>query len=497
MNFTSYAYENLTRSKQLQLLMIGVFVLITYIATLNGVMGYILNIRSITEASLLQTIAFAIPLFFVQAYLLVKSTHELLEWHNNFFLMKILYLIIFIFSFMFSAFFSYTFYYRLISAEAHSNKVLQEQVKKIKDDVFIYKTSFLSAKDAMNELAKYSLEKSIEENNKGFTCDPNVGKGNGPRKRYRESEKDIFSNQADKISKLYEKVNANEKSFSKYIDDFFSTKEMTIKNLEKKMNEDVNGFNKLGKLNFEVQNIADVLNDHYGLNRKIPKAQQSDLDLFCPDSVIDTSIKNIQIKLDSLPKIESVKLFDQSNTKALQERVFDVVVSLFSANNNKQDFTINDYFAFILGVIIECLIVATSFLYHNENGSHVRLNSKNQYKGKYFSTTKLVNIETALNVTPEQIKNIIKSAYQLNDGVIIPFPNKINSINDDNERNIILFLKRKTSKSVIYYNIPCEKALPRKKLLQDWNCAPDELVSLCVFPRIVWDDVILSAQFYQ
>ncbi|WP_020560018.1 hypothetical protein [Thiofilum flexile] len=484
----NWLYESLVRSKHLQLVMIWVFVIITYLTTINGVIGYIFG--SIKNASYLDILLFSVPLFFIQAFILIKATHEVFDWNNGFLLSKIIWLILLIFSFLFSAFFSYTFYYRLMSAEAYSNKILEEQINSIKNNIYSYNSSFSLVKDLMINLAEYSKNKADIEKKEGGTCGDNSTPKPGPRSRYRVNEEKVFTAQAKNIELLSKKVEEQNKLFLSYIKNYPSNDIKTINQLEEKMNQTVNTLNNFNESNPTIESTHQTLNEHYKENRKTNEKNKEGVIIACPDSEIDNKIDIIFKSFKALPMLEKVKLFDQTNTRELQERVFDIVASLTSkeTNDDSTKFTINDYIALILGFLVEILIISISFIYHRENKNYIRLDRRGNYKGKFFSTKDFIDINNTLNCSINSIKSEINSAHQLDKGVII-----VKSKDDDN--HIVRLLKIKTP-SEEFHNISYKKTLPDFIGKMESNISDNEgkLVSVYFFPRMVWRDIELSFQ---
>lgn len=393
-----------------------VFLAVTFFTTFNGVVSYIFG--STENASLLQLIIFAIVLLFLQAYLLLRSTYHVIEFKNNSFSTNIAWFPIWFTSFIFSAAFSYTFYYNILSADAHGQRVINQQINQVIYNADEYLSSFSSIKKKMDDLSDYSNKKAIEEDKKGGTCGDWSPPGKGPRINYRLDEQKKFKKQAKNISSLYAKVQKEITLFKEKKQKYTNKKIKTIPELELELNQSVATLNTYNENHPVLKVFSKELSKHSGKKRKTTGINSDGSPIFCKDLHITKSIKEIKQKLKNLKIIPNIALFDHTNRKELQNRVIEVFLSPFQNSLSKQDndFDTKDYIALALGFFIETLMFIISFILHSN--THYSTNHYG-YVGEHFSSQDVSELQKLLNVDKKALTNVMLSAKKHQSGYFI------------------------------------------------------------------------------
>ena len=270
-------------------ILVFVFLAVTFITTLNGVVSYIFG--SMKNASALQLITFGIVLLFFQAYLLLRSTYHVIEFKNNSLSKNLAWFPIWIITFIFSAAFSYTFYYNILSADAHGKRVINQQINQVLHNADKYLSSFSSIKNQMDDLSDYSNLKASEEDKKGGTCGDWSPPGPGPRIDYRLDEQKEFKELAKSISHLHTKVQKEINFFQEQNQKYINKKIKTIPELEQAFNRSVTILNTYNEKHPVLKDFSNKLNKHSGKNRKTKGVNSNKTPIFCKDTHITKVIK--------------------------------------------------------------------------------------------------------------------------------------------------------------------------------------------------------------
>lgn len=483
----SSIYSSIANSKVLILVVLIISIIVTYTATFSGVIGYIFG--SFDNLSQLEIIAYGVVLFFIQAYLLIASTHNLINFKKISLGAKIIWLILFLVIFFISALFSYTFYYGLFSADSYSKRVLNNQVQMIVNNASNYEESFSSIRDSMINLASYSEKKALEEKSKGGTCGGFPSKGDGPRTRYRLQEEKVFNEQALAINRVYQKVQQYIQQVRKLKSDFQQNKIISIKTLQSDFNVVISKINFLVHGNTDLKNTLNILDAHYGNNRDTGGKEKDGEKIYCPDGKIDQEIKLIKNKVSALPLIENTALFDKNDLQELQNRVIQVVQSLIFKTHKTDEnlFGLNDYLALGLGFFFEILVLIMSIILHEKTKHEIKTN-KYGYKGDYISSYDIQKIVQNTSIDINQIKNFQNMTFALNNNYIF--------IKKPEEESLPLnILEKHNLFSTVYHAMRYEDFYDD---LQDYfDYEDDDIISIYISPKERWSDFKTSLDYYK
>lgn len=475
-------YRWFTHSRFLLYILIFVFVGVTYFTTLNGIIGYVFG--SWEAASLVQLISFSIVILCVQAYLLLRSTRQVIEFRQNGFLKNIVWFALWIFTFFFSAIFSYTFYYDLLSADAHSDQVIKQGINKVVGNADRYLSDFESAKSEMDKLAVYSAETALVEEKQGGTCGDQSPPGKGPRIRYRQKEEQVFQEQAQKIASLRTLVNQEISRFKQHARDFESKKITSTSELEEAFNTSIVRLNSYGSDNSTIKGVLARLQEHYRQNRNTGGVGSDGLAIFCPDREIDNTIDDIKSRFDAIPTIESVTLFDRTDRRQLQNRVIEVFYSPFASEGEQQNqqFSRNDYMALGLGFLLEILMFLVTLVLHQ--GAQSYSTNKEGYIGEWFSSREALAMSERLALDVERLQAVDRKGIAMNSGFLLV----VDAMNDND--SVLLALDRQGLFSQKAKAVPITK-LPND-LQQLLQLNEVNLVNTYFSPWFIWQDVQLS-----
>jgi len=477
------SYHSLTNSKSMLIILVLILVGVTFFTTLNGVLSYIFG--SYKETPILILIIFVIVIFFMQAYLLFRSTSHIVDFRKNNIKKNIAWFFIWAFTFLFSATFSYTFYYDKLSADEHGKNIIKQQITGVVANAQKYLDSFETVKNKMNALAEYSKNTAIKERDKGGTCegDRSPPGRTGPRMRYRLKDREIFNLQADKVLGLHKKVSNEIRSIRKKQQDFINNIIKTIPELEQKFNDTVRKLNTYNQ-HPDLYRVKTNLSKRQGKNRKTDGVNSNGNVILCRDDYIDDAINSILLLLESLPSINSVALFDRTNRTELQNRVFEVFLSPFQTNlkNKKNNFGKYDYIALALGFLVETLLLIITYLLHRSDTSYPT--NRNGYIGDWFSSTDAIYLQKNLKIKKQDLINVMKSAKKHQTGYMIILETK------DDFNPIINVLDRKGLFSKKLNAIEFGSLDKRIQKLEDYEASM--IVNIYFSYDKIWTDYRLS-----
>lgn len=476
------SYYSFVNSKNMLVILVYVFVIVTFFTTFNGVISYIFG--SIDNTPLVSLIIFGVVLFCLQAYLLLRSTYHVIEFRKNSLVKNVIWLLIWLFTFTFSATFSYTFYYDRLSAEAHGQRVIAQQIDVVVSNAEKYLQSFDAAKAQMNDLAKYSNDTASIEGSKGGTCGDKSPPGPGPRIRYRLEDKIVFQEQANKVSQLHSQVVKEIEQFKLQQKRFLNKKIKTIPELQAAFNASVrrlNSFNEQHPVLLEVsRNLAVRTNG----NRKTDGQNKDGSSIFCFDKHIDNTVAAIQRQFKRFKAIPKVTLFDRNNRRELQNRVVEVFLSPFqkTSENNENEFSKYDYIALGLGFLIETLMFVITLILHSTEKGYPT--NRFGYIGERFSSKDALRLKEYLNVDKQDLMRVSFKAKKHQLGYFI-----VNETKDD-YCPILSALDRQGlfNKKI---NAVRFKTLP-KKVRELEQLDDEDMVNVYYSPNTAWTDYSLS-----
>ena len=411
-------YQWFTHSRDLLYILVFVFVGVTYFTTLNGIIGYVFGSWESEAVSLLQLGLFAMVILGLQAYLLLRSTRQVIEFRQHRLLKNVVWFVLWAFTFLFSATFSYTFYYDLISADTHSDQVIKQGIHDVVGNAERYLSDFESAKAEMDTLATYSAATAVIENQRGGTCGDLSPPGDGPRIRYRRQEEKVFWAQAQQLSGLQTLVHSEMGRFKQHARDFESGKITKVAELQRVFNASIVRLNGYGADSPQVVGVLNQLQQHYRGNRNTGKLGRDGVAIRCPDPIIDKAIEGIKQRFAGLPAISPVTLFDRTDRRQLQNRVVDVFLSPFRAQTEQtQQFNRNDYIALGLGFLLEALMFLITLILHQ--GAKPYVTNKDGYIGEWFSSRDVRIFSERLSVDEGRLQAIDHKGHDLNTGFFL------------------------------------------------------------------------------
>lgn len=459
------------------------FVAVTFFTTFNGVVSYIFG--SWDEVSVWSLLVFGLVLFCVQAYLLLRSTYHVIEFRKNGFLKNVSWFSIWVFTFIFSATFSYTFYYEKLSADAHGNQVIKQQINMVVANAEQYLSSFETIKVKMNKLSTYSQRKAKEEFDDGGTCEGDISPpGPGPRIRYRKEDKRIFLQQAQQVSNLHKKISKEIELFRQQKNKFTKKIITTIPELEEAFNSSVTRLNTYNSQHPVLVDVLNKLNKHHGRNRKTDGINSNGTIIYCRDSRIDQSINDVKSRLNAFQAIDKVALFDRDNRRELQNRVIEVFLSPFQSDSkaDKNNFNKFDYLALALGFLVESLMFLITFILHNDDNSYPT--NRHGYIGEWFSSFDAKLLQENLKINKYDLMKIMYSAKKHQLGYMI-----ITDVNHD-FLPVINALGRKGLFTKKLNSVEFGSLDKKIKKLEDYS--DDKLVNLYFSPNNIWTDYRMS-----
>jgi len=181
-------------------------------------------------------------------------------------------------------------------------------------------------------------------------------------------------------------------------------------------------------------------------------------------------------------------LFDANNRQELQNRVFQVVFSVFSTDSKGQLYGVRDYLALGLGFFFESMVFFFSLLYHSSFGSRSSLNlNKYGYKGRYFSSYDVCEICKNTDITIDDLVSLRNKVSRLSDNVF--------AIHQaDGDMMLLEILKAKKLFKKVIYSVKFKDAFNDLKLYNP-QYSEEEAVSLYISPEKNWSDFLISIEY--
>ena len=271
-------------------------------------------------------VAFIIVLFLFVSVLQGMLLFSLFEMLRTRILLKMAWLIVYIVTMGVSVFFSYSFYYNLFRAESYAFDNFSVQLARVKNSALDYQDAFKSVQLNTSKLADYSRAKAKEERERGGTCGYISGPNSGPRSRYRDKEERIFKALSSDITSLYDAVSDDIKKLENLVE-LFNNKKMSTDDIQDAMNRIVQRLNSY-KSNGNVLNLKTTLRAHMYEGRVTDGISPSGSVITCPDDSIDIKGTGIIKQVESLPKVNEVKLFNPNSEKAVLSRALTVFMQI-------------------------------------------------------------------------------------------------------------------------------------------------------------------------
>ncbi|CAA6822357.1 MAG: Unknown protein [uncultured Thiotrichaceae bacterium] len=344
-------------------------------------------------------IVFVVVLFLFVTVLQGMLLFSLFELLRSRIYLKAIWLIVYIVTMGVSVFFSYSFYYNLFRAESYAFDNFSSQLNRVKDSAQDYQDAFSQINADTVKLADYSRKRAEEERQFGGTCGYQSAPKAGPRSRYRDKEKRVFTALSDDITDLNKKVSADilqlEALVKKYQRDDQATE--NIQNSMNKIVQRVNGYQENGKL----LNLSATLRDHMYEKRKTDGNHADGIPITCPDDNIDIKGTSILKQIEILPQVSDVELFDPDSDHQVLGRALTVFMQIPKAllpdtfweqfipekNSDQAEatkITNLDYSPLILGGLIDLFIFIVGLADGLENRQYRW--AQRQFKGRYIQS---------------------------------------------------------------------------------------------------------------
>ncbi|MEN8219441.1 MAG: hypothetical protein ABFS56_24415 [Pseudomonadota bacterium] len=306
-----------------------------------------------------------------------------------------------------SVFFSYSFYYNFIRADNFAEENALSQARQVKDTFQSFQNEFDNIRSTVIALSEYSSEMSERERNYGKTCDPNIGKGNGPRRHFRDQEATLFQSFVTGINALQKKIIQDISMIAAEIETY---KTDEVLNAEAKVNQRITKVN-LYKDALILKEIKQVVAEHTGDNRyqvqSIDPSTNQRVLIDCPDPAFDRKAKLILSSLNKLQPIPPVKFFNPNDDKQRFARTFAVFIAVpsiglgtYAPEDTSNAITKWDMAPIAVGFFIDFLIFLICF------ADGITKKTKNQpindnYEGQYFGVEGIKAIGDYLNSSVE------------------------------------------------------------------------------------------------
>jgi uncharacterized protein with PQ loop repeat len=306
----------------------------------------------------------------------------------------------------FSVFLSYSYWYQAIQADNYAYHNFNTQLDDSLSDVRVYQDTFSSIKKIATDLAEYSQETALLEKRRGGTCGDNSSPGAGPRLALRNSEEKLFTLMDSNISLLHDEVaqKINKLDSIRY----GYSPNANIQELQKAMNAVIAEVNRY-KQNPDLINAKRQLKIHSGDNRETLSTlyNNSTRNVFCPDAVITQKSQQLLSRIDALPVLKNIRLFNSQDHREVMARalkVFLVIPStlknlIFTSTENNIEIEkeksaeavkSGDFTPLILGVMIDLIIFFVG--YGNGKYSQQRNYLSGKYHGQHFSVIDAIKI---------------------------------------------------------------------------------------------------------
>ncbi len=366
---------------------------------------------------------------------------------------KISMLMLYLIAMGLSVFLSYSYWYQAIQADNYAYNNFNTQLDDSLSDVGVYQDTFSSIKKIATELAEYSQETALLEKNRGGTCGDNSSPGAGPRLALRNSEETLFTLMNSDISLLNDEVahKINKLDSIRY----GYSPDANIQELQQAMNVVIAEVNRY-KQNPDLIKAKQQLKVHSGENRETLSTvlNGSHRTVSCPDAIITQKSQRLLARINSLPVLKNIRLFNSQDYREVMGRALTVflviptkVKSLLFSNSNEVSETeksaeavkSSDFTPLILGVMIDLIIFFVG--YGNGKYSQQRNYLSGKYHGQHFSVTDAININDVYSIDALR-ENLQWYHHQLGRKHLIIIPSDAYRQSEDvNKRNLVSLME--------------------------------------------------------
>ena len=377
---------------------------VSFYTSFDGLRHYMFG-NNTEDASWALLILLAFLVFLIQLLLIVALMRltQRISLSN-----KVSMLMLYMIAMGFSVFLSYSYWYQAIQADNYAYNNFNIQLDDSLSDVGVYQDTFSNIKKIATELAEYSQETALLEKNRGRTCGDNSSPGAGPRLSLRNSEENLFTLMNSNISLLNDEVmqKINKLDSIRY----GYSPDANIQELQKAMNVVIGEVNRY-KQNPDLIRAKKQLKEHSGDNRETLSTiyNGGNRTVSCPDAIITQKSQLLLRRINDLPVLKNIRLFNSQDHREVMERalkVFLVIPStvknlLFSGEELNKDTDAEavksaDFTPLILGVLIDLIIFFVG--YGNGKYSQQRNYLSGKYHGQHFSVNDAIKINHVFNI---------------------------------------------------------------------------------------------------
>jgi uncharacterized protein with PQ loop repeat len=480
--------------------------LVSFYTSYDGLRHYMFG-QSPQDASWGLLILLGFLVFLIQLLLIVALSRltQRISLSN-----KISMLFLYFIAMGFSVFLSYSYWYQAIQADNYAYNNFNVQLDDSLSNVGIYQDTFLTIKKIAEELAEYSQETALLEKNQGRTCGDNSSPGAGPRLSLRNSEEQLFTLMNNNISILNDQVThkINKLDSIRY----GYSPESDIKKLQKEMNVVIASVNRYKQTPALVK-AKKALKEHSGEARNTLSVLHNEKErpVSCPDNIISQKSQQLLERINDLPALKNIRLFDVQNDREVMERALKVflvipstVKSLIAPSvetveniekkKSAEAVKSSDFTPLILGVMIDLIIFFVG--YSNGKYTQQRNYLSGKYHGQHFSVNDAIKINHVFNIK-ELRENLQWYHHQLGKKHLIIIPSDTyRQAEDSNKRNLVslmesLLANRRVSLQAL--RVPFA-TLPKNMRRRFADLAEDTLFEFYQTTEEQWFDLLQSLE---
>jgi len=266
-----------------------------------------------------------------------------------------------------SIFFSFSFYYQLLSANKYATRSTLFQLHEAKDILTDSSFRFHNVYNSLKSLSIYSTNKSMKEKQFGYTCNSQVGRGEGVYTWLRADDAKLTANFLNDIKGLEKNLNREIAQITQAISQF-DPQSTNIEKFGEIINSRIKRINSNYLHNPILNNLVKTLKSRSGANRaKIRVLNRNNNAVSiqsCMDSSFTYEAQKVINAIESLKSIEKLEIFDPKDTNKLFERTINVFSTLLtnpssiSSNATKfDDVTSEDLYSIFFAIMVDLLIL--------------------------------------------------------------------------------------------------------------------------------------------
>ncbi len=479
---------------------------VSFYTSFDGLRHYMFG-NNTNDASWALLVLLAFLVFLIQLLLIVALMRltQRISLSN-----KVSMLLLYMIAMGFSVFLSYSYWYQAIQADNYAYNNFNIQLDESLSDVGVYQDTFSNIKKIATELAEYSQETALLEKNRGKTCGDNSSPGAGPRLSLRNSEETLFTLMNSNISLLNDEVmqKINKLDSIRY----GYSPDANIQELQKSMNIVIAEVNRY-KQNPDLIKAKKQLKEHSGDNRETLSTLHNggNRTVSCPDAIITQKSQLLLTRINDLPVLKNIRLFNSQDQREVMERALKVFLVIPSATKNllfssAEDSLNNevekdaeavkssDFTPLILGVMIDLIIFFVG--YGNGKYSQQRNYLSGKFHGQHFSVNDAIKINHVFNIE-ELRENLQWYHHQLGRKHLIIIPSDTYRQSQNlNKRNIVslmesLLANRRLSLQAL--RVPFD-TLPKNMRRRFSNLPKDTLFEFYYATEEQWFDLLQSLE---